>query len=101
MFDHARTSVEPWRRWYWTARWKRRRAEQLARQPLCERCLKGGIVTTATVAHHRIRHQGNETLFWDGELESVCKPCHDGEAQREEHGRLPQTLDSVGWPVGR
>ncbi len=100
MKDQRSPEANAYRSWYWTARWKRCRAEQLNAQPLCERCLKGKIIAAATVAHHKLRHEGDAALFWDGALESLCKPCHDGEAQREEHGRGPQVVDDDGWPVG-
>lgn len=59
----------------------------------------------ATVANHKIPHKGDEQLFWYGELESVCKPCHDGHIQsserRQERG-LPErvVIGLDGWPLG-
>lgn len=97
---HARTADQPWRAWYWTARWRRIAKAQLAAEPLCRRCLASGIVTAATVAHHVVPHRGDPELFWSGELESICKPHHDSEAQREERGRGPQQVDEDGWPIG-
>jgi 5-methylcytosine-specific restriction enzyme A len=75
---------DPTRRLYGTARWKRRRADQLAREPLCRRCLAQGRRTRATVANHIRPHRGDEILFWQGELESVCASCHSGVIQAEE-----------------
>ena len=99
--DRRSRQAEAWRPWYGTARWQRRRAEQLRYQPLCERCLAQGLTVRATVANHRIAHKGDPVLFWEGELESVCKSHHDRDIQREERGRPAQSLDSDGWPAGR
>lgn len=39
------------------------------------------------VADHRRRHNGDANLFWDeGNLQTLCKPCHDGPKQRAEQG---------------
>lgn len=84
--DARRTEAQPWRRWYWTARWRRLAASQLAADPICACCLREGRVTPATVAHHVTPHRGDPTLFWEGPIESVCQPCHDGPIAREERG---------------
>lgn len=82
--DADRTRRNPWRAWYGLKAWHDRRDEQLAIQPLCERCLAEGKVEAATVANHRIPHRGDWDLFITGELESSCKPHHDRDIQREE-----------------
>ena len=54
---------------------------QLARRPICEKCKRA----PATVAHHERPHGGVWELFIDpNNLESVCKPCHDGAVQAGE-----------------
>ena len=83
-FDQERAKARPWRGWYSSTAWRRRRAGQLKRQPLCERHLALGQVVAATVANHRQPHRGDWTLFIEGDLESVCKACHDSLIQREE-----------------
>lgn len=85
--DARRRRAQPWRHWYKLPVWQARRAEQLARQPLCERHLARGEVVEATVANHREPHRGDWEKFVNGELESACKPCHDGVIQREERAR--------------
>jgi 5-methylcytosine-specific restriction protein A len=82
--DRQRREALPWRSWYSLAAWKRRRDQQLAMQPLCERHLARGETAQASVANHKVPHKGDWRLFIHGELESVCKPCHDREVQREE-----------------
>ncbi|AYO86099.1 HNH endonuclease [Methylobacterium brachiatum] len=77
------------------------RAEQLARQPLCQRCLGHGRTTAASVAHHVVPHRGDPVLFWTGALASSCTDCHDIDEQRiERGGRARQIVDADGWPQG-
>jgi 5-methylcytosine-specific restriction endonuclease McrA len=66
-----------WRTWYGHSRWRKRRADQLRRHPLCAYCLKAGQVVAATVADHIIEHKGDYHFFLFGELQSLCKPHHD------------------------
>ena len=99
--DHRSAEAQAWRPWYKTARWQRRRAAQLAAQPLCERCLAQGLTVPATIAHHKVRHQGDADLFWNGELQSVCQPHHDRDIHLEEIGRPLQQVGEDGWPEGR
>ncbi len=75
-----------WRRWYKTARWQRLRWEVLRDAAFtCARC---GVIERRTdqlVADHVVRHRGDEALFWDrGNLQCLCKPCHDGAKQAAE-----------------
>ena len=90
---------------YRTARWKRTRAEQLARQPLCETCLSMGRITAATVCNH-VDKDSKATIegFYAGPFTSECTPCHNGVVQRDEvradAGKLPiQACRPDGWPV--
>lgn len=83
IYDQQR-DTQPWRGWYKTARWQRRREQQLIDEPLCANCLKHGRLTPATVADHVERHNGQHELFWHGLLQSLCAPCHSSEKQREE-----------------
>ncbi|MFP5433516.1 MAG: HNH endonuclease [Alphaproteobacteria bacterium] len=75
-----------WRKWYNTARWKRLRWSILVRDGFtCQQCGRLEGNTALLVANHKKPHRGNELLFWDdGNLETACKPCHDGAIQREE-----------------
>lgn len=83
-FDRARRRNAPWRLWYGQKPWKARRAAQLLAQPRCERCKAKGYIVAATVANHKIPHRGDWELFINGQLESLCKRCHDREVQAEE-----------------
>lgn len=89
-----------YRRLYKTARWRGLRLAVLASSPLCVRCEKKGLTVQATVVNHRTPHKGDEALFWNrGNLEAVCKPCHDGPIQREEIKGYSREVGSDGWPT--
>ena len=78
----------PWRAWYKTARWSRLRVQVFVRdlftcqEPGCGR-VEGN--TSRLRAHHKKAHRGNAILFWDeANIETVCKPCHDGPIKARE-----------------
>lgn len=88
--DARRLIYSPWRKWYTTPRWRQLRLRIFERDgytcqwPGCGR-VEGN--TSRLVADHRIPHRGDERLFWDeGNLQTLCKPCHDGPKQRAEQG---------------
>jgi 5-methylcytosine-specific restriction endonuclease McrA len=93
--------AEAYRAWYRTARWKRRRAAQLQAEPLCSICRAQGRWKLATVVHHVVPHRGDPELFWGGELQSLCKPHHDVDAQSAEKGgtRKHVELGPDGCPL--
>lgn len=97
--DAKRRKLQPWRRWYFTKRWKERRRLQLERVPWCEPCKRLGKSRIATIANHKIPHRGDEKLFFEGELESACKNCHDQAIQREEIEGASREIDLEGWPT--
>lgn len=84
-FDRKRDE-QPWRRWYKTARWQALRWSVLVRDLFtCQRCGRLEGDTSLLVADHRVPHRGDAALFWDeGNLGTLCKPCHDSVKQREE-----------------
>ena len=82
--DAARNKVRASRRWYGLKAWQVRRAEQLAREPLCSFCLRHGLTVAAMVADHVEPHNDDWEMFISGELQSLCKPCHDSDKQRAE-----------------
>lgn len=98
--DSRTDAAKEYRKLYSTARWGRTREAQLTLQPLCERCLAMGIVEEATVVHHAGGgHKGDKLRFWSGPFESLCKPHHDSEGQREDRGQEIVTFGADGWPV--
>ena len=86
---------------YHTTRWRRKRAHQLTVEPCCRLCRALGIVKAATVADHVIPHRGDETLFWQGELQSLCATCHSSHKQSVEHGEPLAGCSADGVPFAR
>lgn len=84
--DGVRDDVLHWRAWYKTQRWQRLRWCVLVRDGFA--CGKCGVIETETrklVADHVRPHRGDEALFWDeGNLQTLCAPCHGSAKQREE-----------------
>lgn len=68
--------------YYGTARWKKLRAMQLAREPLCRMCREQGKRTIATVADHiKPRDKGGEDSL--DNLQSLCQSCHSKKSMLE------------------
>lgn len=85
-YDRARNS-QHWRKWYSTARWRELRMAVLTRDGFrCQMCGKIEPDTSRLVADHKRRHGGDEARFFDLEgLQTLCKPCHDSEKQRQDN----------------
>jgi len=68
-------------------RWRKARLGFLRAHPLCEECLKEGIIVEATVVDHIIPHEGVPSLFWDeSNWQSLCKMHHDIKTATEDRG---------------
>lgn len=67
-------------------KWQRYRLAFLAKHPLCRACEAEGKVTVATVVDHVVPHRGDMVLFWKGEHQPLCGPCHSAKTAREEGG---------------
>jgi 5-methylcytosine-specific restriction enzyme A len=99
-YEARREANQPWRAWHSSYRWQKRRAAQLRAQPMCAWCKVRGVDRPASVAHHIVPHHGDASLFWHGELSSLCKACHDSDAQRVEGGgKIRPRVDEDGWPI--
>lgn len=84
---------------YQNHRWRKLRAAQLEREPLCRYCKRQGRITVATVCDHVIPHKGDLTLFWKGNLSSLCASCHSAVKQREEASGIVIGGDTDGNPI--
>jgi len=71
---------EKYAKFYNSSAWKKLRNAYIAAYPLCERCLKDGIIKQADVVHHiiEIRSDWSKRLDWDN-LEAVCHEHHNKE----------------------
>lgn len=68
--------------------WQKARERFLRQHPLCVMCEqeRPPRVTAATVVDHKVPHRGDQAVFWDEtNWQSLCKPHHDGEKQRQEN----------------
>ncbi len=101
--DYRSSAAAEYRKLYNLPIWRGKhglRARQLTKQPLCERCKKAGHITIATVVNHRTPHKGDMNIFADpANLESTCKPHHDGDIQAEEHHGFSTAIGADGWPT--
>ena len=88
-----------YRVWYKTPTWQRIRRQQLAAEPLCQRCKAEGRIVPATVVHHVEPHKGDWAKFISGPFESLCKQHHDVLAQREERRGHTIGSDIDGRPL--
>jgi 5-methylcytosine-specific restriction endonuclease McrA len=78
-----RMVLEPWRRWYNHAHWKRLRGMVLNRDPVCMKCHR----YPSRIADHIKPHKGIWELFADLEnLQGLCKHCHDEKTAIEDGG---------------
>lgn len=81
-----------------SSRWRKLRAWQLHRTPLCERCQEAGIVTRATEVHHRepIERGGDleekaRRCYTVTNLVSLCRDCHTA-VHAEMMSHSPQSI---------
>jgi 5-methylcytosine-specific restriction protein A len=89
-----------WDYLYDSRAWRRRAALQYRLEPTCRHCRAKGIVSPAEIADHVIAHNGDLKLFYEGELQSLCKQCHGIKTAREKGQRVRPTISASGWPEG-
>lgn len=86
--ERVRSLIAPWRAWYKTAAWRALRLKIFVRDLFtCQMrgCNRIESDTSRLVCDHIQPHRGDEMLFWDeGNLQTLCKPCHDRLKQAEE-----------------
>lgn len=95
-YDRERRRASPWRNWYSCAPWRKRRLRQLKRKPLCRIHFDAGKTVAATIADHVKPHRGDWKKFIRGELQSLCKRCHDTIKQAEERAERAARTPNTG-----
>ena len=69
----------------YTHKWSKTSKDYLADHPWCEDCAKRGVYTVGTEVHHKIKHRGNTTLFWQRDnCVGLCTSCHSIRTRRGE-----------------
>jgi hypothetical protein len=84
---------------YGSQRWRNRARRQLQQQPWCTFCLANNEPVVATVADHVHPHKGDPHQFWFGELQSLCRPCHEGRKKFVEQRGFDNAVGLDGWPL--
>jgi 5-methylcytosine-specific restriction protein A len=84
---------------YNSTTWRKRAKAQLREHPLCAMCLTRKQLTPATVADHLIPHRGNEWLFMQGDLQSLCFHCHNSRKKDLESLGFHRDVGTDGWPL--
>lgn len=98
--DHRSHEAEAWRPLYKTAAWRKIRADQLARFPLCAMCLEQDAVTPATVCNHTDKAaKATPQGFFAGPFNSLCKTHHDSTQQRQERRGYVIGCNESGLPL--
>lgn len=62
---------------YGSQRWRVFSERFRKANPLCVRCLENGKVQASEVTDHVRPHKGDETAYWAGPFQALCKSCHD------------------------
>jgi 5-methylcytosine-specific restriction protein A len=84
---------------YSTALWQRLRKLQLATEPTCRYCAEQGRTVLATEVDHVVPWRKGGAVWDRANLQSLCKPCHDGPKQREERVGERIGCDVNGIPL--
>lgn len=91
---------KPFAHLYKGATWENLRLTRLQEEPFCRFCTRKGLKIPAGVVDHIEPHKGDEDLFYDYDnLQSLCKPCHDGAKQRMEGGGIVIEYGPNGFPL--
>jgi len=64
-------------------------------------CLANGRVQASEVVDHIKPHRGpTDPLMWDnGNLQALCKRCHDGRKQQLDRIGYTKDIGEDGWPL--
>jgi hypothetical protein len=95
--DRRRLADTETRKLHKTARWQALRWSVLTRDLFtCQICGRIEGDTSKLVCDHVKPHRGNVEMFWAGPFQTLCKPCHDGQKQKEEVAARAAGLDVYG-----
>ena len=64
-------------KFYQSTAWRKLREEKLRKNPICEQCIRIGLIIPAQVVDHIVPiNKGGAALDIDN-LQSLCNPCHN------------------------
>lgn len=71
--------------WRWRDPKNGLRVRHLRKEPLCQECLRHGIVNAESLeVDHKVPHGGDEAKFFDEDgLETLCKSHHSAKTVRD------------------
>jgi len=92
-------AAKQYRDLYKTDAWRRLRLAHLSKEPLCRMCADEGRTVAATIVDHVNRHFSDWTMFFGGELQSLCKQHHDSKKQSIERRGYDTSIGADGWPT--
>jgi 5-methylcytosine-specific restriction endonuclease McrA len=77
-----------------------RHAQLLKDHYTCRICKVMTHHSSQLICDHVIPHRGDPTLFWQGELQTLCATCHSSTKQAlERTGKTKHTTGQDGWPI--
>jgi 5-methylcytosine-specific restriction endonuclease McrA len=95
--DRRRLADTATRKLHKTKRWQDLRWSVLTRDLFtCQVCGRLEGDTSKLVCDHVEPHRGDVAKFWAGPFQTLCKPCHDGQKQKEEIAARAAGLDVYG-----
>jgi 5-methylcytosine-specific restriction protein A len=95
----APTQAHQWDHLYDSRRWRRLAELHRKIEPCCRMCDLKGIVTAVEIVDHVTPHRGNMKLFYESELQSLCRRCHADKTNLEQGRRLRPVIGTDGWPI--
>ena len=64
-------------KFYQSTAWRKLRAEKLRQNPICEQCVRIGLIIPAQVVDHIVPINKDGAALDIDNLQSLCHPCHN------------------------
>ena len=73
--------------------WRRARTAHRAREPLCRRCSKRGVVKAGDVVDHIIERRDGGNNYDPANLQTLCHKCHSDKTREERERRHHESIN--------
>ena len=83
-YEHA---VIDGKRIYGTYRWRKTSLRYRASRPLCERCLRFGLITDSKLVDHKVELSDGGDPWDEDNFEALCSACHNRKTANEARKR--------------